>query len=98
MITDTLVTHAPASAASTGHLFGVRPFDLSAERVGDGAPVTSFSLAYTVTVTYTDAEKGAAIESTLGLYRVRASATGYISHTSPDIRVVSVYSWPTCWA
>jgi len=64
----TVVTYTETSSWATGDLFGVCFFDLSAERVSDGAPVTSFSLSYTITVNYTDAEKGAAIESTLGLY------------------------------
>jgi hypothetical protein len=36
-------------------------------RAPDGAPVTAFDPAYTVTVSYTLEEKGTAIESTLGV-------------------------------
>jgi hypothetical protein len=65
---DTQVTHTPAGSPPTGDLTAVKIFDLSAERVSDGVPVTSFEAPYTITVDYTDAEKGGAIESTLGLY------------------------------
>ena len=63
--TDTLVTHTPAGSPPTGSLFAVNIFDLSAERVSDGIPVTNFNPPYTITVDY---EAGAAIEDTLGLY------------------------------
>jgi len=46
-----------------GHLL-----DLSAVISCTTTPVTSFLQPYSVTVTYTDAETGAVLESSLGLY------------------------------
>ena len=56
------------SASPTGDLFGARFFDLSAIISGTTTPVTSTNKPYTITVNYTDREKGGAIEDTLGLY------------------------------
>jgi len=64
---DTQVTHTPAESPPTGALSAVKIFDLSAQRASDGVPVTHFEAPY-ITVDYTEAEKGAIVESTLGLY------------------------------
>ena len=65
----TVVTYTTATTPlPTGDLFGVRFFDLSATTLSTGTPVTTFNKSYTLAISYTDAEKGAAIESTLGLY------------------------------
>jgi hypothetical protein len=66
--TDTLVTHTPAPSSPSGGLVGVSFFQLTAERCSDGVPMTSFDPPYTLSAGYTDAQKGPAIESTLGLY------------------------------
>lgn len=67
--TDTVVTYTPTQPAATAGLVGIAHFfDLTAVISGTTTPVTTFQLPYTITVDYTDAEKGAAIESTLGLY------------------------------
>ena len=64
----TTVTYSKASASPTGDLFGARFFDLSAIISGTTTPVTSTNKPYTITVNYTDREKGVAIENTLRLY------------------------------
>ncbi|MBC8248563.1 MAG: hypothetical protein H8E90_02695 [Anaerolineales bacterium] len=64
----TVVTYTTdVSQEPTGDLFGVRFFDLSATFSDTGAPAV-FNHSYRIVINYTDAEKGAAIESTLGLY------------------------------
>jgi len=64
----TVVTYTEAVPSPAGDLFGVRFFDLSAVISGTTTPVTSFNAPYTLTINYTDAEEGAAIEDTLRLY------------------------------
>jgi hypothetical protein len=64
----TVVTYTETGSSPATHLFDVRAFDLSAVISGTTTPVTSFNEPYTVTINYTDAERGPAIESTLGLY------------------------------
>jgi len=72
--TDTVViTHtsrSPINAPSLGTLVGIgHVFDLAAAYSSTGQPAQPApGKTYTVTVQYTDAEKGSAIESTLGLY------------------------------
>ena len=65
---DTLVTHTPHGSPPTGDLVAVRFFDLTAERVSDGTPVTQFSLPYTLTFCYLEQELETAAEETLGVY------------------------------
>ncbi|GEM_PF-2002933 len=67
VLTDTLVTHTPVTLPPSD-MAVVDAFDLSATRASDGVSVTTFLKPYTLTVSYTDAGKGAAIEATLGLY------------------------------
>jgi hypothetical protein len=65
----TVVTYTTATTPlPTGDLFGVRFFDLPAATLSTGTPVTTFNSSYLITINYTDAEKGGAIEDTLGLY------------------------------
>ena len=52
---------------ATGQLVGGHPFDITATSSTTGQPIQP-SKPYTITVHYTDAEKGPAIESTLALY------------------------------
>ena len=66
--TDTRVTLTPGVTHLTLPLYPGLIFDLTAKRVSDGAPVTSFNLPYTLTVTYTPSSLGSAIESTLHVY------------------------------
>ena len=77
--TDTvLMTHTarlPGNAPSPNALAGINHyFDVTAVYSGTGQPAQPApGHAYTITVQYTDAEKGPAIESTLGLYRWNGS-------------------------
>jgi len=67
VLTDTLITHTPVTLPPSA-MAVVDAFDLSATQISDGVSVTSFLKPFTLTVGYTDAGKGAAIEATLGLY------------------------------
>jgi len=71
-ITDTIViTHTPAYGASPGgNLTGIgHVFDVTAVYSSTGQPAQiAPGQRYTLTVRYTDAEKGPAIEDTLALY------------------------------
>ncbi len=71
-ITDTVViTHAPAYGMPPGgNLTGIgKVFDVTAVYSSTGEPAQlAPGQTYTITVQYTDAEKGPAIESTLALY------------------------------
>jgi len=68
-----IVTHVarfPAHAPSPGELIGIgHVFDVSAVYESSGLPAEPLpGRTYTLTVRYTDAEKGPAIENTLALY------------------------------
>lgn len=71
-ITDTIViTHTPAyEMPSGGNLTGIgHVFDVTAVYSSTGQPAQlAPGQTYTIAVQYTDAEKGPAIENTLGLY------------------------------
>jgi len=62
------VTFTRASNTPTGNLAGIIFFDLSAETVSDGTPVTSFEKPYEITIDYGIAGSGPALEDTLKLY------------------------------
>jgi len=69
-ITDTaVITQSPASGMPpSGNLTGIgHVFDVTAVYSSTGQPADP-TQPYTITVQYTDSEKGPAIESTLGLY------------------------------
>ena len=63
----TVVTLTPRAPSDTGDHVGIwHFFDLTATQ--DSTPVLTTILPYTVTVYYTDADKGSAIENTLAVY------------------------------
>ncbi len=64
----TLVTYTGAGKCTGEGLAGILCFDLTAVISGTTTPVSSFDPPYTVTISYTAAIPGPAIESTLGLY------------------------------
>ncbi|MDD5469018.1 MAG: hypothetical protein PHS96_14565 [Anaerolineales bacterium] len=57
---------ALAAGQPAGGLYALEFFELAAQRMSDGAPVTSFLVAYNLI--YTCTSSGPAIESSLGLY------------------------------
>ena len=65
---EVLVAHTPQKGSAQEGMFAITYFDLSAEKVSDSTPVTSFSVPYSITVYYTDEEIRGVNESTLGLY------------------------------
>jgi len=65
---STLQAGAAAALAPADDRVVIRAFDLSAVISGTTTPVRSFSEPYTVTLYYTDEDRGSAIESTLDLY------------------------------
>ena len=65
---DTLVSFTPQKATAPAGMVILSAFDLTAENVSDGMPVTSFSEPYTITSYYTDAEISSVKENTLGFY------------------------------
>jgi hypothetical protein len=88
---STVLTHTPRfqpNVPPTGALIGIdHAFELSALNAATGQPVTP-TKPYTVTVHYTNAERGGAIESTLALYAWNGAAwlkiPGSVVDTSAD--------------
>jgi hypothetical protein len=62
------VTFTRVSSTPTGNLAGIIFFDLSAETVGDGTPVTTFDPPYEITIDYGIEGSGAVLEETMKLY------------------------------
>jgi hypothetical protein len=88
---STVLTHTPrfqGNAPPTGALIGIdHAFELSALNAATSQPVAP-TKPYTITVRYTNAERGPAIESTLALYvwdgAQWAKAPGSVVNTSAD--------------
>ena len=87
----TTITYTTTQATSTGSLTGIGHFfDMSAVISGTNTPVTSFNKTYTITVEYTDVQRGPAIESTLSLYSWNGSSWSPVpSNRDPVNNVVT---------
>jgi hypothetical protein len=88
------VTYTPVDPSATGLLYGVRFFDLSAVLQGTTIPVTTFSEPYTVTLSYGEAERGPAVESTLGLYGWDGSRWQREPSSQVDAAHNRLQAWP----
>jgi oligopeptide transport system substrate-binding protein len=90
-VTDTVViTQSPAyGMPPVGNLTGINHvFDITAVYTGTGQPASiAQGQTYTITVQYTDAEKGPAIESTLALYYWDGNQ--WIKETSSQVDVAA---------
>lgn len=68
VVEDMKISFTETSFMPTFNLAGILFFELSAETVSDGSPVTTFTSPYSITINYGVEGAGPAFEETLSLY------------------------------